>query len=95
MDSGFYLAFDRQAMLTVVELFGKSELVQSCEGEVLSGSPFNLFQSRSECTHASQDIPTEVHQEPRGSSLPPQVLYLSGGGGLLDHLAPRAQSHES
>lgn len=40
MGSVFHLAFDKQAMLTVIGLFGESELVQSCEGEVLSDSPF-------------------------------------------------------
>lgn len=90
---GLYLAFDKQDMLTVMGLFGGSELVQSHDGEVLSDSPFSLFQSRSEGTHTSQDAPTEVHQEPRGSSLPPQVFCLSRG--VLEHLAPRGQSPES
>lgn len=93
MGSGLYLAFDKQDMLTVMGLFGESELVQSREGEVLSDSPFSLFQPRAECTHTSQDVPTEVHQEPRGSSLPLQVFCLSRG--VLERLTPRGQSPES
>lgn len=78
-----------RTVLTVTGLSGKSGLVQSRDGEVLSDSPFSLFHSRSECMHTSQ----HAHQKPQ-RLLPPSLGFLSVCG-VLEHLAPRGQSHES